>query len=267
MVNVLLLLTLDRNPWCVDDDGTVSCKGFVVGQLPTPVSDLAGALPKKHRSRARVPPPSTQNVSTVHHVIEIQSGIDAKSVATVWPVVDSTRNWTQWSGPPRLRVVRTRVDNDDEHLLRLVVSEMQCPRPRGHEITTRDRFFFQFFFFLLRQNTSPRAPQTHIFLVPRTLDHPMHVHWLKGLTAQDELHLLVRVILKSHSTVSCPIAISWVCLPILFTFLLHWRRNLAQTVPIHGTVRGLAVWLNKARSHSSLRLIQPVSVQSCASPS
>ena len=129
VVNRLLLLTLDRNPGCVDDDGTVSCKGFVIGQLPTPVSNLGGALPKKHTSRARVPPPSTQSVATAHHVIEIRSGIDAKSVATVWPVVCSTRNWTQWSGPPRLREMRTRVDNDDEHFLRLVVSEMQCPRP------------------------------------------------------------------------------------------------------------------------------------------
>ena len=61
-------------------------------------------------------------------------------------------------------------------------------------------------------NTSPYAhdaPQTHIFLVTRTVVQPMHMHWLKGFTAQDELRLLVRVFLKSHPTVSCPIAIPW----------------------------------------------------------
>ena len=36
----------------------------------------------------------------------------------------------------------------------------------------------------------------------------MHMHWLKGLTAQAQLHVLVRVILKSRSIVSCPIALS-----------------------------------------------------------
>ena len=37
--------------------------------------------------------------------------------------------------------------------------------------------------------------------------------------AQDELHVLVLVILKSHSTVSWPIAIYSVCLTILLVFL------------------------------------------------
>ena len=87
-----------------------------------------------------------------------------------------------------------------------------------------------------------------IFLVTRTVIHPMHMHWLKVLTSQDELHLSVRVIRQSHSIVSCPIAISWACLPILLAFLLYWRRNWAQTAPIHGAVHGLAVWLTEARS-------------------
>ena len=96
--------------------------------------------------------------------------------------------------------------------------------------------------------THHSAPQTHIFLMSRTFGHPAHMRWLQGLTDRDELRLVVRVILKSPSIVSCPIAISWVCLPILLAFLLYWRRNCAQTAPIHGLVHGLSVWLNRARS-------------------
>ena len=41
--------------------------------------------------------------------------------------------------------------------------------------------------------------------------------------AQDELHVLGRVIVKSHSIVSCPIAISLVCLTSLFVMLVCWQ--------------------------------------------
>ena len=161
VVNRLLLLTLDRNPWCVDDDGTVSCEGLVVGQLPTPVSDLGGAFPRNIRAELMclLPAHKMSRQSTTSSKSEMAS--TPNLFATVWPVVDSTRNWTQWSGPPRLRVMRTRVDNDDEHLLRLVVSEMQCPRPRGHEITTRDRFSVVFLLSFETEHFTARATDAY----------------------------------------------------------------------------------------------------------
>ena len=55
-----------------------------------------------------------------------------------------------------------------------------------------------------------------------------------------ELLVEVRVILKSHSIVSCPIAISWVRPTILLAFLMCWRRKKVHTAPIHGAVHGLA---------------------------
>ena len=56
--------------------------------------------------------------------------------------------------------------------------------------------------------------------------------------AQDESHLLVRVTLQSHPIVSCPIVRIVSCVPILFTFPLSWRRNWAQTAPIHKSYHG-----------------------------
>ena len=71
------------------------------------------------------------------------------------------------------------------------------------------------------------ARQTHIFLVTRTVLHPMHMHWLK--------HKM------SH--------ICWSASFSKVTPSSHVHRNLlAQTAIIHGAVHGLAVWLNKARS-------------------
>ena len=50
--------------------------------------------------------------------------------------------------------------------------------------------------------THHSAPQRHIFIMSRTFNHPTHMRWLKGLTAQDELHVQVCVTLKSHSIAS-----------------------------------------------------------------
>ena len=59
--------------------------------------------------------------------------------------------------------------------------------------------------------------------------------------AQDELNVAVRVIPNSHSIISCPIAISLICLTSLLAFLICWSRNLVETAPIHGAVLGFAV--------------------------
>ena len=96
-------------------------------------------------------------------------------------------------------------------------------------------------------NTSPHghdAPQT--YFSRHANNGSSNAHALAQ--AQDESLLLVGVIIQSHTIVSRLIATSWACLPILFTFQLYWRRNLAQTAPIHGAVHGLTAWLNEARS-------------------
>ena len=92
-------------------------------------------------------------------------------------------------------------------------------------------------------NTPPYAhdaPQTHIFSCRAQL-------FIQCTCIGSSLCVSVRVTLQSHSIVSSPVALSGACQPILFTFPLRWRRNSAQTAPIHGAVRDLAVWLNKAR--------------------
>ena len=82
-------------------------------------------------------------------------------------------------------------------------------------VLTRDRLF--------EDRTPHRAHHRRIFfLVSRTFDHPTHTRWLKGPHGSSELHVVVRVILKSHSIVSCPIVISWICLATRLAVLMCW---------------------------------------------
>ena len=94
---------------------------------------------------------------------------------------------------------------------------------------------------------TPRGVKTE-HLTVRTTD----AHFSRSRNISPMIFIYVRVILKSHSIVSRPIAISFVCLKLLIAFLDCWRRNVVYTVPIHGAVPGLAACRSRPRNESAV---------------
>ena len=71
----------------------------------------------------------------------------------------------------------------------------------------------------VKTEQSPRSPLTDIYRVAHIWASSGHA-LPQGFTVLASCIKLLRIFVEKHSIVSCPIAMSWVCLLILFAFLL-----------------------------------------------
>ena len=106
----------------------------------------------------------------------------------------------------------------------------------------------------IEDRTPHRTQHTRIFFSLRSMWHSCitcHVSSKASALAQrlESSQDVCRVLntvreLHSHSSISCLVATSWVCLSVVLLFLTDWRLNRRSTATILAAVSGLAERLN-----------------------